>query len=589
MARKVNRFNSVHEPLVSRVVVGSDERDTMMAVLFRNKTAYTRAVGYVQPERHFADDPVMQVLWEAVAKSVDVADGEMPEQTRLMDAISAAQDARPDIITDTDVDRINELMEFAYDERTWGDSPVTSPYWEKIAISTLFHFLEEKAAQEIRDQVKTRTSVPTDLPSFMEAYKDEMARLRGLKGVTANHRLNDETESWKQLVQLDFSPVGLQIFDKFLGQGQVPREVYGFLGPYGSCKTTISVMLAAEAARSNYRDYRQAVAEAGCDGEQPKPKMSFLVTYEDGKKELLQRLLGYVAQVPRDTMEGTAFMDMSTADSLHDYEKEMYKSEIANGEPVMGEQERLDHAMAWMNDHLCILDMTLEGFGSGGIREVSMIIEEMLNETNSDCGSVVIDYAGALVKRMMMSGTVSGSLDDASMLRHHLGGVPLAAKQQISEKFDCVTWVMHQLSGEANSRGPTAKMDHTDAAEAKNFAENLNFCWVVGKPTSDNLVVMSCTKHRRRPPRDSMIIRVDGGMNIVRDVDNHYVLVKNRNQIVSRDEFDRVAGPVQPPTTNHSVVPGAGGFNDDDPDSVSIPSVLAPPEDDDEFHDEDDE
>lgn len=588
MTRKVNRFNSTHEPLVSRVVVGSDERDTMMSVLCRNKTAYEKAVAYVQPERHFANDPVLQVLWESIANSVDVASGDMPAQTQLMDAISAAQDARPDIITDADVGRLNDLLEFAYDERTWGDYPVNSAYWTKVATSTLYRYLEEQTAQEVRDRVKTRTAVPSDLPTFMDSFKDDMARLKGLKGNTVNHRLEDGTDSWKQLVQLDFSPVGIPFFDKFLGNGQVAGEVYGFLGPYGSCKTTVSVMLAAEAARANYRDYRKAISELGSHEEdEPRPKMSFLITYEDGKRELLQRVLGYVAQVPRDTMENTAFLDMSTSDNLRDYEKKMFKSEIANGEPYMGEQERLDHAMGWLNNHLCIIDMTEEGFGSGGVREIAMIIEQLLHETSSDCGSVIIDYAGMLVKRMMMAGTVTGSFDDASMLRHHLSGVPGAVKSQIADKFNCVAWVMHQLSGAANARGPAAKLDHTDAAEARNFAENLNFCFVVGKPTSDNLLVMSCTKHRRRPPRDSIIVRVDGGMNQVIDADNHYVLVKNRNQIVSRDDFDRVAGPSQSSPIQGVVPPGSGGFNDDDPDSVPTPSVLPPPEDDDEFHDDD--
>jgi hypothetical protein len=108
-------------------------------------------------------------------------------------------------------------------------------------------------------------------------------------------------------------------------------------------------------------------------------------------------------------------------------------------------------------------------------------------------------------------------------LRHYITGAPLKAKHKIAEKFNTYVFLFHQLSGKANDRSPSVSMHHTDAAESKSFAENLDFCLCVSTLNSDNRCGVDCTKHRRTGPKPSVVVQVDGNYNQVKDTDGVYI------------------------------------------------------------------
>ena len=84
--------------------------------------------------------------------------------------------------------------------------------------------------------------------------------------------------------------------------------------------------------------------------------------------------------------------------------------------------------------------------------------------------------------------------------------------------------MLHQLSGQANQKGSAAKVYHTDAAESKSFAENLDFAFVIGAVNDLGLCQINATKHRRTADCPAAIVRVRGEMSRVEGTGNKYAI-----------------------------------------------------------------
>ena len=172
---------------------------------------------------------------------------------------------------------------------------------------------------------------------------------------------------------------------------------------------------------------------------------------------------------------------------------------------------------------------------------------------------MVIDYVGAMATRHM-----SMAEKDSSQLRHYIAGAPLRMKNQIADYFNCPVWAIHQLSGEANKKKPTSKLLYTDAAESKSFAENLDFVFLVGRLTMENLGQLCCDKHRRTAPMAPLVIRVRGEVNCVANVSHLYTVdhetneIKLKSDVHSTTEVDK----------SKLVSKGAGASNVDQEDQA---------------------
>jgi hypothetical protein len=95
---------------------------------------------------------------------------------------------------------------------------------------------------------------------------------------------------------------------------------------------------------------------------------------------------------------------------------------------------------------------------------------------------------------------------------------------KICKPFKCHAWILHQLSGSANAMlSPTKTLHHTDAKGSKSFAENLDFCFVIGNLNNDAMGQIACTKYRRFRKLPGSVIQVDGEFNTVRAMDNYYI------------------------------------------------------------------
>jgi hypothetical protein len=311
-------------------------------------------------------------------------------------------------------------------------------------------------------------------------------------------------------------------------------EVNGFCGPYGSCKTTLGIMLAVEGARISLRKWR----EGGSVG---LPQRVYYFSWEEDLNQLRPRVISYAAGIQRRSLEGEDFFKKLSRSELSDlkpYEKQLYRDQIAAG-IIQGEYDRQKAAMLEMNHCLRVIDFSggepkyqrMSGLMVDGVATAINIDQQADN--NPGVALVVIDYAGAAAERCIASGNAL-----RTDLRHLVGKMPLNIKNQIAAPMKCKVWVLHQLGTEANSRDAGVAPKSTDTAEAKNFFENVNFGFMVGKPKKDGCTVLTNGKQRRAQRRDDMVIQIDGGLSRVLDVSSRFQI--DNNLIVDKREAGQV-------------------------------------------------
>jgi hypothetical protein len=367
---------------------------------------------------------------------------------------------------------------------------------------------------------------PIDLPRMLRRIEKQELEIAT---VSANPVSSALPEDWKpKMVAL--TPVNVSFLDDFMG-GQAGGEVYGMLGPTGVGKTTLGCMIAVEGAF-----YQQSVASVESEAGH-----WYYVTYEAPvDPDIRFQIMSYAAVIERTTLfKG---LELSTSDNLKDYEKIRWKAALEAGLKVEGEKERLARVAPKLRKNLWTVDMSgsLEEnptIGSGGVDE----IVDFLNaekEQGKKIAGVVIDYVLIAVKRQMDREGIS-----YDQLRHFVGGYGDKARMKLARHFNCPVWLLHQLTGEANMRAPTAKQHHAMAAEAKNFADNLWYCFNLStKHLEYNTCLISCSKARRSSTGGlTPIVFIDGAVCAMKSADDMYTV--QGNQIIPKEYKNKIVDP----------------------------------------------
>jgi RecA/RadA recombinase len=508
----------------------------MMACLIRNDATFEAFSDLLHPHHFTGEDAGYGLVWKTVVAFYENY-GTLPERELLLTEIQGAYDADPGFLNPEMLDQLSELIDFSFDTDSFKRDIQSDPQYTKWAVQMTKKFLDERLLVMADSSLTaTGSTVLADLPGFLQELKQESEQIRSVAGHVIEQPF---PEAWDKVSTMVMQSTGCDFLNRFLGGGHCPGEVYGVLGPFGSCKTTMAVQAVVETARR----CRKAVLES--DGSGPTP-VAFYVGYEaQPSPELRHRSLSYAARIHRKSLETmSGLSDLSTTDSLKPYERKEFYSKLQLGEKVPGEQDRARSAIKLLNDHVRFVDMTggdpeNSGAGAGFVEEVLRVIDNEVRRANVVPAVIWIDYAGAMVKRYL----AATNKDYASNYRHLINEVPARCKTLLSQRFNCPVWVLHQLSGSANSKSPGAKLHHTDAAESKSFGENLDFAFTIGNPNDANLCVLSCTKHRRQPKMDHTIIQVLGELNRVRDTKDEYVVDSYDFKIKRRADLMMIQAP----------------------------------------------
>lgn len=429
------------------------------------------------------------------------------------------------------------------------------------AAGKIKQLLEEYLLSDIAAH-SSSSLVPTQLPDLLDNWQKAADSIESIGSYSSEESLTFG-EDWDKKKPLMLRSTGLSFIDDFMSGGQTSNECYGLMAPFGTCKTTLAAMICVNDAV--YAQTQSAINPV-------KIGLSVFVSYEAPKNpELLHRFLMYKAKVQRGSLtamgqEGVSALNQDASNPL-DYERKKFKQHISDG-MFKPEAQRVSEVVPLLNEHTYILDFTgndvnFPRAGGGGMDEIRRRIQAEINVRQRGnphaeyyVSSIVIDYVGAMVRKQMAEQNA-----DVNQLRHKITAAGLQGKE-LSSLFSCPVWLVHQLSGNANAALKIgAQLHHTDAAESKSFAENLDFAFVVGNLNERSQGKFACTKHRRSPKKPPKVIEVDGEFNYVFSRDDLYI-DPNRQVIVDEEIATTVGLPPAADLHNPDLESDMHGYED---------------------------
>ena len=511
------------EEVKRRCPLLSSSKELLLALLIHQPELFERHKTNLLPEHFGEGDGGYRLVWQVVLDNYG-KHGRLPGVKTLTREVAAAIAKAPKLLTEAERLGVTGVIDALSDIRR-NQSPSPSPAAGVWAAKTIRKLREEVVANNLIENISGRNALIRDMPMILDTAQRAVENIQCVGAGKIDVEIFPK--GWLKKEGRKLFPSGISFLDEFLAGGQAAGEVYGVMGPYGSCKTTLAVMLVVEAARQAYKLRLKGGPH----------QYAVLVTYEETLSDLQPRIMSYAARIRRDSFLSVNGKppQLSSANDLKPYEKAMFREQLLAGVPVFGEQERHDQAIDWLCKHVIVVDMSgpapsWSGAGGSFIPEIHRSINrELWERDDAKCRLVVIDYVGAAVDRHLIA-----SNGDDKHVRHLIKRTPLQVRNEIAIRYGCPVWLFHQLSGKANAKSPGARLDCTDAAESKSFAENLDFCFVIGRPDGHGRCRFINAKHRRTDSRPEIIIWINGAISRVERADD-YVLDTRARTIVEKD------------------------------------------------------
>lgn len=508
-----------------RRLLSDKKKWLMLAGCLRDAVVFERARS-ILTGRHLSDGMgwTYRVIWEAVSQFFDEHQA-LPSY----DALWALVEDRlgGESIDGSDPRRqARRFLRWVYRRAVAQDEP-----HRQFLLDLCSQYVEEQIVFEGQANLTRDQTAPRDLPGFLATLQTQ---LQVVRQVTVTHDAPLFEEGWEEEAVLEFVSTGIPCLDRFFGGGMAAGEVYGFLGPMGSCKTTLAVQLTVNFAH-------HAASLETDDGLTP---VAILVSTEMNLKEARVRLLSYAARIPHARLRA-CIATRRLLESLRDdprpaaapetvYEREWF---MAGG--YLSERKRCQIQIELLNRHVLMMDFS--GSSDSGYRvdetgftRIATTIESIMAARKLRPVCLILDHASALADKIVEA-TPRATPD---MLRMILKRIPLSMSA-FAKKHAIPAWVNHQLAGRLNTASPAASLDHTDAAECSKFGEYVDFAVLTTRPTSDDLQLakFQCTKHRREPPRPYAVVRVDGAFGRIVDVSDEYAVDHMSRRIVRKTDL----------------------------------------------------
>jgi len=531
-----------------RATLDEAKTDEMLAVLIRNQEAFENVQDIFQQKhaRYLGDDK--SLLWKAVKKYH--ADHEaMPNKGALIADLHQAIRDNPNNLDEEGRAKLDEFVEYAFDDKEHGKNISKSAVHCRVAIETCKKYLEEFNLGELRDMLVKDGTVPIDAVEVMEQKRAELDQALSLTDVDVGVPF---PAGWDTRERVQLFSTGCETLDHFLGGGWRAPEIILFMGPYGSCKTTLvchSVgRLIEECQKAHDKALKRWQKKGSIKGKEPKRPVVVLVFTEGSKDDYRIRILSHMARVlwkRLATMRSLKALSKSKKPGAvvsegveigTEYEKELYAGVKKEGYKC--EQVRVAEAVALANQYLVLIDCTdsedtPHKIGRGGIPEVAHVLRNYFRKNKMlRPRAIWIDHLSALADRM-----AEASSTDDEKLHLILKRMPRQAADKLSKPFKCPVALLHQLSGEANQRSVASRYHHSDGAGSKQIGEYVDFAIVTGPPNKQGLCQWACTKHRREPATNERVVQILGQFNTLMDVTTLYH-VDPSNGITARSEFD---------------------------------------------------
>lgn len=507
--------------------------ECMLVHVIRSPPVFAIANTELQLEHFDSTETIYTTIWAITRQHYqryNSLPGKEPLSVGVLAFLSSDPVLGPQVLQEAQ--EIIDWMWMAYDP----DDP-GRPFDVPFATDLLKRFLHERVVDVQLRQITSNAAPASLRPPLLE----ELARVTQ----SAQHIASLGGDTFVSLVPENFSrperdkiPTTMPVFDRFLDGGNFRGEVNAMLAPTGVGKTMTAIDIVCSRAYANY-EIEQRTPGRG--------QLSFYISFEEGQELIRPRFWCRGADISKERAEAaTSFDSLSRSNTLLDYERTRYQSIMASGLAPPGEYERLRNAKRWMDGFLRFGDFsgsrgpdgTAAPRGHGGIPEIMSYIEREAHNAGRGVDTVIIDWAGSCVRRYLRSKKGDAKQQLSIELMDFIDQV----HSQITAKFDCVGWVMHQLAGSVNKKPPAYKFHHSEAEWCASFAVNAWFAFVLGTkdiPTSS--AVLHCTKARRAEAQQPIVCHIDGRFG--RLSPSHLVVDTVTGRIASRAETARFEDP----------------------------------------------
>lgn len=527
--------------------------DEMIAHLIRRERVFQAGRHRIE-SRHFngLGEGAYRMIWGATLVYHEQY-GRLPPKEVLAAEVIPRIHANPAAAPETDKAAADII------DWIWASHTSDEDFEDAAALNYIQIFLlEREVNQELREAVQNANgrAIP-GLPQLLSDLSDRHRQIETL-GQNLSHAV--VPDRWETSSRTLF-PTGVAMFDERMNGGSESGDVNVMLGPTGVGKTMAAMQLLNSTARLS-----AANVAAGLEGH-----INVFVSYEDNLRSMQIRSMCNAAQIDKTRLERiTSYRELSTRGNLQTYETQRFAHLRDSEGEIPGEMERLEMANVWLRRHVRLLDFSGSrefgpASGDGGIGEIRMAIDQVVQESGLPLGLVVIDWAGDACSRWLYAQGKDADRNLPIELKDYVKRV----HGLITAPFGARAWVLHQLKGSVNSRPPTTIPHHSEAEWCASFAVNAWFAFVLGtKDHNSNACMMACTKTRRGPGTTPIVCRIDGAFGQLVQADHEFRPDPASRRILSRTEADAVqrtapthSAPRQS-SFNHSGVDAEGDFDE---------------------------
>lgn len=547
-------------PAPRRVLtMDGDHIDELMWLILRIRSVRSDAVRHLLPE-HFSKDQeaYLSVLWRAVLELHDrYPKGEAIPYPAIC---NACRELASDPATGLPADQWHNLLDTDDDFDEDDPDPQVGLLfhaYNKIrkihldkdhALVQLRRFLHERAGVEpIVRQIRAADAqglVLPDVAALLDAGRRNIARYDTI-GTSPFESFDFDLDT---LGPLPVAPSGLPFFDKLMDGGPAAPEIIGILGPTGGGKSTSLSQLAVARVLMCHAD-----ADAGRERRQV-----FLVSYEDNALgvrladgtqtvgTIFARTVGNLANVDRRVVSNREKFGgfTRTGQKLRAYEYELHPGQ--DPATVPGEYERIRAAQKILGAGLSVVNMGLDGRGYGGVAEIVGLIEAQMERTGCRPSCILVDS----INLLCLNHLVFQGKDPDKTIRRAIIDTVFECRRLLAERFQCDVWVTNQLEAAQNKRAATAAGHHSEATDAKGWANALDFAWVFNMPDINRFTTFTLSKARRGGcDGQQVVMQLDGLFARWRDRSPEYVVHQGEFQLRSIVEQFAVAPAAAPQTS----------------------------------------